>query len=253
MFDMTLVTLDSIVIDRESPTPLYHQLEEALVQLLKSGAYAIGDLFPTEEELCGKFHVSRITVRRATEELVREGYLVARQGKGTFVAKPKIQRHMPKMKSFSEEMLDEGHQPGSRVLSLRHERACEDVASTLGLELNSWVWVAERLRLADEEPICLSLAYLSLPEHVTFTPTELENQVSLWTVLEGKGIRMARSDETIQAVAAGPREANLLHVELGSPLLLVEGTVYSDEDAPIEYHKIFNRGDRYTYSVRTSR
>jgi GntR family transcriptional regulator len=221
--------------------------------LLKSGTYEVGDLIPTEEELCERFQVSRITVRRATEELAREGYLVTRQGKGTFVARPKIQRHMPKMKSFSEEMLEEGHQPGSRVLSLRHERADQDVAVKLGLETDSWVWVVERLRLADGEPICLSLAYLSLPEHVAFTPLELENQVSLWTVLEGKGIRMARSEETIQAVGAGSREANLLHVQVGSPLLLVEGTVFSDEEVSIEYHKILNRGDRYTYSVRTSR
>jgi GntR family transcriptional regulator len=71
--------------------------------------------------------------------------------------------------------------------------------------------------------------------------------------LEKKGITLSRSEETIQAVSAGDREAQLLQVEVGAPLLLVEGVVYSDQDMPIEYHQIFNRGDRYTYSVRTVR
>jgi GntR family transcriptional regulator len=71
--------------------------------------------------------------------------------------------------------------------------------------------------------------------------------------LEKKGIFLSTSEETIQATAAGEREAELLEVEVGSPLLLVEGVVYSDQDVPIEYHQIFNRGDRYTYSVRTVR
>ncbi|MBI4790402.1 MAG: GntR family transcriptional regulator [Chloroflexi bacterium] len=242
----------AFAIDKNLPTPLYHQLREALLTVIKT-QYKEGDLIPTEQELCDKFQVSRITVRRAIDELVREGYLVARQGKGTFVAKSKIQRHMPKMKSFSQEMSEEGHQPGSKLLSLRHERASQSIAATLGLETNSWVWLVERLRLADNEPICLSLAYLNLPQDVFLTPVELEEHVSLWSVLENKGITLARSEETIQAVAAGAPEAQVLIVEIGSPLLLVQGTVYSERDIPVEYHKIFNRGDRYTYSVQTAR
>ncbi len=75
-------------VDHDSPLPLYSQLREALLALLKSGEYREGDSFPTERELEQRFEVSRITVRRALDELVREGYLIAQQGRGTFVAKP---------------------------------------------------------------------------------------------------------------------------------------------------------------------
>jgi GntR family transcriptional regulator len=245
--------LDTVEVDRDSPVPLYYQLRAALLNLIKEGRIKEGEPIPTERELGDKFQVSRITVRRAIDELVREGYLTTHQGKGTFAARPKIQRHMTHMKSFSEEMAEEGHRPGSQLLSLRHEKAAGFVASALHVSDDEWVWVVERLRLADGEPICLSWAYLNLPPPVTLTPFELEQQVSLWSILEKKGITLTRSEETIQAVSAGEREADLLHVAPGAPLLLVEGVVYSDQDVPIEYHKILNRGDRYTYSVRTVR
>lgn len=245
--------LNSIDVDRNLPVPLYYQVKEALLALIKEGELKEGDLIPTEREIGEKFQVSRITVRRAIDELVREGYLVTQQGKGTFVARPKIQRHMTHMKGFSEEMAEEGHRPGSRLLSLRHEKAVGYIASALKVEDEGWIWVVERLRLADDEPICVSCAYLNLPPDVFLTPAELQEQVSLWSTLQKKGITLSRSEETIQAVAAGEREAELLEVQVGSPLLLVEGVVYSDQDIPIEYHQIFNRGDRYTYSVRTVR
>src|SRR5574341_1099270 len=118
-------TLSAMDVDRNLPVPLYYQLREALLTLIKEGRLKEGDLIPTERELGERFQVSRITVRRAIDELAREGYLVTQQGKGTFVARPKIQRHMTHMKSFSEEMADEGHRPGSRLLSLRHEKAVD--------------------------------------------------------------------------------------------------------------------------------
>lgn len=240
-----------LVIDRNNPAPLYHQVREALMSLIHQGGYREGDLIPTERELVDTFQVSRITVSRAIDDLAREGYLVTQQGKGTFVARPKIQRHVPQMKSFSQEMREEGHHPGSRLLFLGHRRVDQRMADALSLNPESWVWVVERVRLADDEPICVSLAYLNLPAQVTLTPAELESEGSLWGLLAKRGIALARRVENIQAVPAGPRESELLLVEQGSPLLLVEGTVYSAQDTPIEYHEIYNRGDRYTYTVQT--
>jgi GntR family transcriptional regulator len=239
-------------VDHDSPLPLYSQLREALLAFIKEGEYREGDSLPTEKELEKKFEVSRITVRRAIDELVREGYLIARQGKGTFVARPKISRHVPQMRSFSQEMADQGRKPGSRLLSLGHQRVGTRIATALSLPEDSWVWVVERLRLADEEPICMSLVYLNLPPQITLTPVELEQETSLWKILENKGIHFSYREENIQAIAAGAREAEFLQIEPGAPLLFVEGTVYSDRDDPIEYHQMHNRGDRYNYTVRTA-
>ena len=242
--------LDSADIDKTAPLPLYHQVRVAILTLIEEGDLREGSLIPTEREIGQKLQVSRITVRRAIDELVREGYLVARQGKGTFVARPKIDRRMTQMQSFSEQMQAEGHRPDSKLLSLRHEKAQRHVASALDLQDDEWVAVVERLRYADDEPICVSLTYLKLPHDVVLTPIELQQESSLWAILIKKGIWLARSEETIQATAAGEGVAEHLDIEVGAPLLLVEGVVYSADDIPIEYHEIFNRGDRYKYSIK---
>lgn len=250
---IALDILDSITINRDAPTPLYHQVSEALLTMIKEGKLREGDLIPTEREIGEKFQVSRITVRRAIAELVRDGYLLTQQGKGTFVARPKIMRHMGQMKSFSQQMSEEGYRPGSRLLSLRHEKAGDEIGLALNVEEEAWIWVVERLRLADEEAICLSKSYLNIPASVTLTPAELEQQVSLWAILAEKGIELARSETTIQAVPATEQEARLLKVEVGEPLLLVEGTVYSHQSQPIEYYQMWNRADRYKYTVSAVR
>ena len=248
-----LETLDPEALDREAPVPLYHQLRRLLLAPVENGHWRTGDPIPTEREICETYQVSRITVRRAIEMLVREGYLVTYQGKGTFVARQKIQRQLNQVRSFSEEMQATGHRPGSRLLSLRHEKAVGDVAAALNVDDEEWIWTVERLRLADGEPMGVSTAYLRLPADVYLTPQELQHNVSLWNLLRSKGIRLASSEVTIQAIAADEREAELLQVLPASPLLLVEALVYSDDDIPIEYDEMINRGDRYKYITRFGR
>lgn len=221
--------------------------------LIQNRALAIGDAIPTEQELGQSFRVSRITVRRAIDELVREGHLVTRRGKGTFVAQAKIERPMTRMNSFSAATAEEGHRPGSRLLALRHEKAASEVALALQIEPGQWIWAVERLRLVDEEPLGVSEVYLNLSPDLYLTPAELEQEGSLWSILEKKGVALTKSDETIQAVLAGDKHAELLGIETGAPLLLIEGIVYADRGRPVEYHRTFNRGDRYKYSVQLTR
>ncbi len=235
-----------------SPLPLYHQLRQALLGTLEQGHWEKGDPIPTEREICDTYGVSRITVRRAINDLVREGYLVSHQGKGTFVARPKIQRQLSQLRSFSEELEAIGLRAGSRLLSLRQEPAIGDVAAALRVEEGEWIWIVERLRLVDDEPTIVSTSHLRLPAHVVLTPAQLQGQASLWRVLRLQGVTFARSEATIQAVAGSLRESQLLEVSPGSPLLLVESIIYSDDDEPVEYTRMVSRGDRYKYTVRTS-
>jgi GntR family transcriptional regulator len=248
-----LTTPISAGVDRQSPLPLYHQLKETLLTLIDGDKLRVGEAIPTERELGERFGVSRITVRRAIDELAREGRLVTRQGKGTFVAPPKIERHISKLKSFTQEMVAEGHRPGSVLLLLRHEPEPGHGAAALNIDPDTPLWIVERLRLADGEPMSLSLAYLHLPPEMSLSPLELQQEVSLWSLLERKGIAIVRTDETLEAVAAGERQAELLQTKKGAPLLLVEGIAYASGPEPVEYHRIYNRGDRSKYSVQTIR
>jgi GntR family transcriptional regulator len=244
--------LDPGAVDRDAPLPLYHQLRQALLGPLKRGHWKEGDPIPTEREICDTYDVSRITVRRAINDLVREGYLVSYQGKGTFVARPKIQRQLTQLRSFSEELQAVGLRAGSRLLSLRQEPAVGDVAAALQIDEGGWIWIVERLRLADDEPTILSTSHLRLSPEVVLTPAHLHGQVSLWQTLRQQGVTFARSESTIQAVTGSDCESQLLEVAPGSPLLLVESIVYTDDDVPVEYSRMVSRGDRYKYTVRTA-
>jgi GntR family transcriptional regulator len=250
---VTLRALEYYDIDKDSPLPLYLQVRDALMNMITESGLQPGSLIPTEREIGDALKVSRITVRRAIDELVRRGFLVTYQGKGTFVARPKIQRRTTQMKSYTEQMLEEGKIPGSQLLTLRHEKASRQVATALQIKPGDWVWAVERLRSTDNEIICISLSYLNLPPDISLTPFELQQQQSLWSILEEKGFKLKHTETTIQAVPASSRQAELLEIASGSPLLLIEGVVYVDDGTPIECHQIFNRGDRYKVFIQSSR
>jgi GntR family transcriptional regulator len=248
-----LNALEYYEIDKESPLPLYLQVKDALMKIITESGLQPGSLIPTEREIGDALKVSRITVRRAIDELVRRGYLVTYQGKGTFVARPKIQRRTTQMKSYTEQMLEEGKIPGSQLLALRHEKASSLIASALQIKPGDWVWAVERLRYTDNEIICISLSYLNLPSDISFNPTEFQQQQSLWSILDEKGYKIHHSETTVQAILANSRQAELLKIKSGSPLLLLEGVAYLDDGTPIEYSQIFNRGDRYKVFIQSSR
>ncbi len=241
------------MLDRASPIPLYHQLSQSLLTQITNGKLSPGDALPPERELTATYNVSRITVRRAVDELENEGYVRREQGKGTFVASPRIQRGILKLTSFSEDIAALGMTPGSKLLTLRREPAQARVARELSLDKGDEVWFVERLRFADSDVIGLNLSYLSLPQDITLSHSELEEEVSLWKLLAEKGIVLSESDKVIGAIAAEDWHAELLNVREGTPLLQVEGVAYSNRGRPVEFHQIITRADRYKYQLRVTR
>jgi len=241
------------MIDRNSPVPLYYQLSEILLNQITEGEIKPGNAIPTERELIQIYGISRITVRRAIQELEKRGYVRREQGRGTFVAPPRIQRGVARLTSFSKEITARGMKPASRLLALRQKPATGRVARQLRVEEGRLIWFVERLRLADSEPIALNLSYLRLPADVALTVSELEEEVSLWKLLEKKGIALAEADKTIEAIAADEWQADLLQVKENAPLLLVEGIVYSGDGTPIEFSQVIGRADRYKYYLHVAR
>jgi GntR family transcriptional regulator len=228
-------------------------LSQALLAQITNGKFDPGDTLPPERVLTTSYDVSRITVRRAIDELENEGYVRRVQGKGTFVAPPRIQRGIFKLTSFSEDIAALGMEPGSELLTLQREPAQARVARELHLDEGDSVWFVERLRYADSEIVGLNLSYLSLPNDVTLSRTELEDEVSLWKVLAQKGIVLVESDKAIGAIGAEEWHAELLNVRKGIPLLQVEGVAYSELGRPIEFHQIITRADRYKYHLHVPR
>jgi GntR family transcriptional regulator len=242
-------------LERTGEPPLYRWIEEDLLAQILDGKIAPGEMIPPERELCERYGVSRITVRRAIGELETRGYVHRQQGKGTFVSQSRIQREMGRLISFSEEMRSQGHLPGSRLLNLQHKAADRSTALALHLHEGDPTWIVERLRLADDEIVSFSISYLNLPPHVYLTPMELRTEISLWSLLRKKGISISEGETSVRATIADQHYAELLGVEEGDPLLVREGVNYAviEKLVPVEAFQVISRADRYQYSLHLIR
>jgi len=246
--------LPSVQIDRNSPIPLYAQLKTVLREQIEHGSSRPGDRLPSELELCEQFDVSRIVVRQALAELTQEGYIVRRQGLGSFVAKPKIKESLvQKLTGFFDDMVEQGLKPHTAVLRQEITTASARVASRLDIPENSEVIRIDRVRSVGDEPIVFVTTYL--PAHLCPALIDADlSQQSLYNFLESEcALHMDRGHRSIEAVPAGAYEADLLGIEPGSPLLQLDSTSYLADGQAIEYYRAYHRGDRSRFDVQLVR
>lgn len=245
----------SSMIDPANIIPKYYQLASILRKRIENGEFKAHDPIPSERQLDEQYNLSRPTIRQAIDLLERQGYLYRLHGKGTFVSPPKLQKGILELTSFSEDMRSRGLEPGHRILEFGCVKAKGDVARQLGLvEGEDEVLRIKRLRSGDNTPIGLQDSYLYLPEGQTITREEIEVRGSIYAILQEKfGLFPTEADETLEVTLATPEEAALLEVPEGSPLLLNERTLWSQNRQAIEFVKILYRGDRYKYTVRLTR
>jgi len=240
-------------LDRRSSIPLYHQLKEKLIQRIESGDLEIGALLPTEMDLVDRYAVSRTTVRQAMQALEYDGYISRTPGKGTFVIRTKLSRGLTRLTSFSEDMQARGESVASKLLEFKQIKADEVSAEKLNLSVGTPLIYAARLRSANGIPVALNISYVHLPDGIVITREELEEIGSIFALFDRKQVSPLEADRTIEAVAATEEWARLLHIPVGSPILLVEGVVYTYDRHPIEFHKVISVGDRYRYAVHLER
>jgi GntR family transcriptional regulator len=224
--------------------PRYWKVKQALAELVDAGTP--GTALPTERELAERFATSRTTVRQAIAELVTEGRLDRTQGSGTFIAEPLLVE-VQQLTSFSDDLGPE--RVADRILDVRTEPADAETAARLGLAVGDPVQVVERVRLVDGVPLALETARLTgdLPG----LRTELEARGSLYATLrEAYGRGVDRVQDAVQSRLADPREAALLDVETGHPLLLVRRLSHTADDRPVEWTRSVYRGDRFTFVAR---
>jgi GntR family transcriptional regulator len=241
------------LLDRSSPIPLYHQLREVLVERMESGEFQPEHPIPTEMELIAHYGVSRMTVRRALQEMEKDGYIHRTAGKGTFVIPGKISRGLARLTSLTEDIGEHGLKASSRILSFRHVAADEEVAAKLQIIPGTTVIHIQRLRLAEHLPIALSTSYVHLPNDTLLTEADLANVGSLWSLLEKNSLPIVEADKTLEAIIANEERAAALAVPVGAPLLLVKSIAYAPHHQPIEYSQVINRGDQYTYTLHLTR
>jgi GntR family transcriptional regulator len=243
------------LIDPNDFLPRYHQLANILRDQISNGKLEEHQSIPSERQLETIYSVSRTTIRQAIDLLVHQGFLYREHGRGTFVSPQKLQKGISELTSFTEDMKQRGLVPGQKILEIGVVQAPDNVRQHLGLpEGSSPVLRIERLRLGDGVPMGLQTSYYCLPDGQTITLEELEEVGSIYRILQEKfHLIPTEADETLEVTLATPREAALLQIEPGSPLLLSERTTYSQSRRVIEFVKILYRGDRYRYLAKLTR
>lgn len=233
----------------DGPVPKHAQLRDILAELCSS-TLKPGDLLPGERILEETYGVSRITVRRAIGDLVAEGRLRRVRGKGTFVApNPLVSRlHLA---SFSDEMGAQDVKASSKILLSERAEAPADVLNFFGTEAGTIHTHLRRLRLGDGEPYSIDDGWYNSK----FVPNLLENDVykSVYAILDSDfKVPITDADQTVTAIAADELSAQLLDIEVGTPLLHI--VRYSrSKDRAVEWCSSVYRTDRYHLTTRVDR
>lgn len=234
-------------VNRTIDVPLYAQIREALREDL--ARMEPGQSIPTETDLQSRFEVSRITVRKAIDDLVTEGLLVRQQGRGTFVQRPKLTHELNMITSWTEQLLAAGFTFRTVHLETEEIEPPKRIAVSLGLGPQEQVFALRRVRMVSEEPLTLMLNYLPA-RLVPGLGGKMAHRESLYEVLEKDyGLIAARAVDVVETRTATDEEAKRLRIEHWAPLLCVTRVSYLEDGRPLEVGLAISRGDRYRYRV----
>ena len=235
--------------------PLYYQVEHVIRQRIVTGEYPPGSQIPSENELSHEMGVSRVTVREALRELVRENMLVKVQGKGTFVAQHPTTR-LPAMKftGFLEELYDQVQKVSVKDVEISRVPVTDELRKLLKLDpAESELFRIKRLRHVNDAPDAFTINFLPVEIGQQIREKELLRVPLLWILQEELKIPITRAHETVEAAAADPEVAERLDIPLLSPVMHVKRVMYTEPDRPLELVESYYRADRYQYSVNLIR
>jgi GntR family transcriptional regulator len=233
-----------------SPVPAYAQIEDQLAARIASGELAGGERLPPERELAESLGVSRMTVRQALASLAGRGLVERGVGRGTFVARVKLDHDLRQVAGFSELMQRQGVEPGAKLLSAESADAPRDVASALGIEPGSPAYRIQRLRYGAGVPLALEDTWIPAAPFPGLLDLGLTG--SLYDVMRDLYERgPVRAVERLEPVLARAHEAKALDVPEGSPLMLVERTAYAADGTAVEFAHDRHRGDRARFTIQT--
>jgi GntR family transcriptional regulator len=242
----------------DEPVPLYYQLELALRRRIESGELAPGSVLPGEHLLAERFGVSRITVRHALDRLEEDGLIVRRRGARTVIApnpllQPKVERNPTKLFGFEDDMLRLGLRPRARLLEATTGAPPGWAASLLGLPPGADIVRIRRLGTSDGVPLWVESRFFPPDVGAAVLGTDL-TAVSVRRVVERElGLRIERTEAELEAAVATRRQAELLGLAPGAPLLQNRSVAWAEGRGPVEVTLAHWRGDRYKLVLRAGR
>ncbi|MEH7110034.1 MULTISPECIES: GntR family transcriptional regulator [Bacillaceae] len=236
-----------------TPQPLYMQIRQMLMNDIQQGKYKPDEQIPTEAELCEIYNVSRITIRKAIEELVKEGTLTRIPRRGTFVTSKKINNELLSVSGFSEFSHQLGMIPNSRILRSEVIPASEVVAGHLQIEAGSPVLELERLMYVNDRPLFYDVAHYSL---IRFPDLEkkITTDESTYKILsENYHTEIVSNDKNIDVISATKDYAKLLECDIGANLFRILKIAFDTKDEPVHLSTFMCETNKVTLTVHRAK
>ncbi|ANU26373.1 GntR family transcriptional regulator [Planococcus versutus] len=240
------------MLDKQSPIPIYIQIEEQLKQQIQQGDFSIGMAIPSERELTERFGVSRMTVRQSITNLVNEGLLYREKGRGTFVASPKVEQPLNGLTSFTEDMLARGMVPSNKVITFEIRDPDADIVADLHLVEGEKVYFIERIRFADDKTMAIERTYLPVARFPALQSDLLKG--SLYALIENnQQLKISHATQRMEAGLVKKEDAELLQISVPAAILMIERISYLAGDLPFELVRSTYRADRYKFTTDIQR
>jgi GntR family transcriptional regulator len=235
-------------VDRENGIPLYIQIRESLRERFREGEYEVGALLPSEEALAREYGVSRMTLRHALDDLVKEGLIIRKHGVGTVVSSTRVVRDYSRLTSFFRDARQRGLEPHSRVDLLETIPADDLVAGELMIEPGEEVFHILRRRFLEEEIIALHELFIPAALCPWIPEADLETG-SLYDLYDQHDLRIEWGKQIVEARAADPEAAEKLEIEPGSPVLYSKRISLTKNNLPVERVIAVSPGDRFSLNL----
>ena len=226
--------------DKDASTPLYLQIANTLRRQVIQGRIAAGEALPSERDLCELTGASRVTIRKAVDQLIGEKLLFRKQGSGTFVSK-RLEAPGAYLTGFSDDARSRGQEPGCIWLMRSYANPTSEEAAVLNVPAASTVARLGRVRLSGGEPLAIEHAVVA----ASLLPPIDGIGDSLYQALEKKGNRPVKGRQKVRASLATPTEAGLLSISENSEVLRIERVTHRADGAVVEFTRSAYRGDRY--------
>ncbi|MEA4900677.1 GntR family transcriptional regulator [Desulfitobacterium sp.] len=241
-------------LNKDTHIPLHYQLTNVLREGIKAEKWGVGELFPTDKELMGKYEISSTTVRRAVAELVQEGWLERKPGKGTFVKKAAIEETLGALTGFFDEMIIHGYDPCAEVLNVSEVKlSASELEKVPQLRIfsdqNESMFLIEKIQKLNNEPIAYVRSFWPYEYGVQIAEFDLMKR-GIYDIIKNElNLCLIRAEQFVGADIARKKVAQHLNVKVGFPVLTMERIAYDEQNRPIELSINEYRADRYKYKV----
>ena len=240
------------MVDKGSSEPLYAQIQGIIEQEITSGRLKPGDRIPSEQEIAARYEVSRVTARKALDNLVAKNLLFRQAGKGTFVAEHGMAYEFSTMLSFSRSLRSRGFEVRTEILDQALIPASLEIAQQLRIPAGADAVIVRRLRYVDGIAAAIHTSYFDARIYSPLLEIDLATRSILEAAEQIGGIRMSYSIDSLRAVPVSVPDSRILGIKAASPALELDGIVFDQNNTPSRYTRGIYRGDMFRLEVKNT-